>query len=322
MFGIGHSTGALLVPTDEGPVIRLRPGAGRVVAIAFSAAGDQVATVSERGNVHLWNSATGALVGELPRPDADPAPILNGASAVFSGDGVWLAAVSDRLRWWKLGDRTHVCSVDPNAVFELRFPAGNANLLSTGAGAFKRWDLASCKAVDEQMAETGGTFGSALSPDGAWMAAAEEAGHSLSVFTTAPFRRKGIYARSASCEDHVNPWRFSRDGRLLLVTGNTRWFRSFRVGSFAVVGSWRSAAGEPPESVTPLDDGAHLVVRAASGESTVVDTRAPKKGWVLPSKGARAFDSSADSRWLVGTAERAGFLWEVATGRMARSFEP
>jgi len=322
VLGIGHLRGALLVPGGDGPTTSIEPAGGRVTAIGFSPGGEQVATVTNAGNVHLWTASNGALITELPRSDPDPRPVFNGAAVAFSTNGAWLAAVSDRVRLWHLEDRKQACSWDSNSVFELRFAPDGRSLVSTGGGSFKRWDTSTCAALDDKFAETGGTFGSVLSPDGTWMAAAEDTGHSLSLFTTSPFRRKGSYARSASCDDHVNPVRFSRDGRLLLVTGNTRWFRSFRVGTFAVAAAWKMPAGDPPESVTPFDDGVHLIVRAASGDTTVLDTLAPSKRVVLQPSGATAFDTSPDSAWFVGMTDRTAFLWETATGKLVRTLQP
>jgi hypothetical protein len=173
------------------------------------------------------------------------------------------------------------------------------------------------------MAETGGTFGSVLSPDGSWLAASEDSGHGLTVFATSPFKRKGKnYARASSCEDHVNPVRFSRNGQLLLVTGAAHWFKAFRVGTFSQIGTWTALPRHIPQELYPFDDGTHVIAEWEDGSVKLIDTKNAKQEMPIEIRGPLRFSLSPDSRWFVGLTENKAIVFETSSGKQVHSLDP
>ncbi len=169
--------GAVLVPA--GPIedipadVVLQTGhSGPVTALAFSPAGDALASASDDGTVRLWNPATGRMRLRL-----------DGGSALrtlaFSPDGGALAAGGDdhTIRIWNLAGKLRATLVGHDEIVTaVAFSPDGKRLISAGGGVWgdgigdvRLWDAASGRLLRVVLSRAMGVTSVAFTADGAGM---------------------------------------------------------------------------------------------------------------------------------------------------------
>lgn len=284
-----------------------------ILRVVFSVKGDRLASVDTAGVARVFDAKTGALVVELPGA-------LNGQvqALAFSASGKLFAASDDKVASvWSVASAKKVCATADSWTHEIAFTKDEGSLVTTGLGALERWDVATCEKKASSGASTGGTFGSWVAPSGAYAAVAAEAGHHLALFEGRDLAGVDVIARSASCHDHVGPVRFSRDGEVLLASGNWRWFRSYRLDSKKSIAAYDVPRPEEVTSALPFDDGERLfLVRGDKGE--LVSASSKQVILTLALDGALLFDLSWDNKRLLGVGKDGARVWDTYTGKLER----
>lgn len=315
-FAAGLGNKVSIVPIAGGAPVALADHTKAVRALVFSIKGDRLATVDDGGGVRVWDPSSGKLIAELPS-----APSGEVYSIAFSDDGRRLAAASGVATIWDVDKKKIVCSTEEGWMFQLAFTRDMGSLVTTGNGEMVKWDAGTCKRKTDNRAQTGGTFGSWVSPDGKYVAASAPDGHGLSLYDAAAgFKGLGVLAKSFGCEDHVGPVAFSRDGEVLLATGSYRWFRSIRLDSMKTIATY-----DVPKSDAPVDelvmfgDGQRLfLVRGDKGE--MVSASSKSVVFTFDRKGARTFDISWDMKFILGAGGGSAYVWDAGSGALVKSF--
>lgn len=321
-LAISYGRRVIVAPFD-GPWVALGEASSEIRALAFAHDGATLGAVCDDGSVRLWDVLRGTSV-ELPRPDATANERIDAAALAFSRDDKRLVARSDRLRVFRVPDRSHVCSADPGWAYEYAFSPDRAALLGTGIGELRRWDAANCKETFTFQAKTGATFGSTLSVDGADMAVADADGHDLSVFaTTKPAAQRAKLLSVPSCDAHVGPMRYSRDGRVLVAAGiRGTWFRSFDAKTLAPIASWSAAKGAAFATLDMLDDGLQFVTTDDTGRATLRHARRATEVALDAMGVAGGFVGAPDARHVAASKEAVTYVWDVPGGKLVRTIDP
>jgi WD40 repeat protein len=164
-------------------------------------------------------------------------------------------------------------------------------------------------------AETGATFGIALSPDGRWAAASAPAGHGLQVFDVHAWGpRTLVVVPEGACLEHVAP-EFSPNGRLVLAYGGQRWVKAFEAGTWKPYASYHAPPARELARAAP--DVSRVVVTSAGGRDPAVVTVATNAEIKLerPLEDA-SFAISADGLHVAASAGGAVRVWSAKTGRV------
>jgi WD40 repeat protein len=312
----GRRAVVVSLAAPDSAVVALAAAPSPHASLTFAPDGSRVASVGEDRVIRLYDAAAGTLAVELraPDPTADPRSGFD-TRVAFSADGARLVAATDRARVWEIAARRHVCSASEEWLHDVRLTAdGREFAASSITGAFGRFGATDCKLIADGTADTGGTFGTDLSPDGRWLASSEQ-GHGLKIHGLQPKSQRPMKTPTTTCQHHVVPV-FSRDGKVLVVTAD--WFRSYRVPGFTLVAEWTPSASEREAMDVTFDDGLHVLLRD-DARSAIIDVRAPKKETRLDPRGAKRFDTSPDSAWLAGVAPGAVHVWNAGTGALVRS---
>ena len=159
---------------------------GEVVAVSFSADGKLLATTSLDSTIKIWDVSL-AVIGrvELERTLSGMAMPVD--SAAFNGDGRGLAVSgANAVSVWELNTgaalRTIIMPAVTRGVDDLTRPSrtvfgagGQLIAAKSGANEVKLWETRSGREVKSFPITQGKTFaGGAISPDGKWVALAED----------------------------------------------------------------------------------------------------------------------------------------------------
>lgn len=308
---------AAIVPVDDGEPVALAPASSTHEVLAFSPDGQRLASIGHDGAVRLF-AADGTLAGQLFAGDAGARDDVASPSLAFSADGARLVVVTDRARVWEVATRAQVCVVADGWIADVVFQADGRSIAGSSlTGAFGRWDAARCTPIDQGSADTGGTFGTSLSPDGRWLASSEQ-GHGLRIHLLEKKGERPIATPTTTCRHHVAP-AFAQDGKTLVVLAD--WFRSYRVPGFTPLASWSPKPAEREAIVQTFDDGLHVLVQDER-HTAVVDVRTPAKEVRVEANGITRFVPSPDSAWLAGIAKDGVHVWSATTGKPVRTVAP
>lgn len=303
-----------LIPVDGSKPRDLEDLAGNINTATFAIKGDRFATTDKAGKVRVWDANSGKVVADLP--DVPPEEIHD---IVFSDDGKLLAAASTFAVVWDIDKKKKRCATSETMMHQIAFTRDQLSLVTTGVGNHARWDSTTCAEKATGSAATGGTFGSWLSPDGKYAAAAAEDGHGLYLYEAKSFQEIERLAKSDGCTDHVGPVRFSRDGEIMLASGSFKWFRSFRMDSKKTIASYTIPKADELTAMIMFDDGERLLL-VREDKCELVSAVDKKIVVTMDLKGASAFDVSWDRRFLLGANAKEAFVWDTATGKLVRSF--
>ena len=244
---LSQTAGASTVPElDVLPDGVLTGHGGHVRAVAFSAAGDRLASAGEDGSIRFWGPKTdGFSLAQLLLGSEETLAVLpagNVTSVAISPDGKFIAAGDDKgnLQLWDqpknstepaMQSATGHWSADATAIRSLAFiRTGNGLALVSGGdeGVLRRWDTVSRHEIGKDMADdhAGPIQSIAVSPDGKMFAAGHRDGmvRLWDATTGAPLRRveKPTYISNEYVLDEVV---FSRDGKHLAIAGFDRNLR-------------------------------------------------------------------------------------------------
>ncbi|MBL8742185.1 MAG: WD40 repeat domain-containing protein [Myxococcales bacterium] len=288
------------------------PGTDRgVIALALSPKGGRIATLDAAGRARVWDTATGALVAELPGDVGDyPLPIA------FAHDCSAVAAAGQsKLVVWDLKSKTERCHWDEAQVSQLVFTDDIAWVIGTGGGNWMKWNARSCKLENRGWARTGGTFGSWLDLRGRWLGAAEVDGHGLSLYEGRSMKPIERLASSHSCKDHTSGG-FSTDGEIFFGYGSGYWFKSIRASSLKTIAAY-DIPGEPA-GVVPFDDGERIYL-IRDGKLTLVNAVEKKDVVSFDVGDEGAFSVSPDGTKLAGMGDSTVTVRDALTGKVLAS---
>ena len=312
LAGIGKKLA--LIPVDGSKPRTFDDFPGNINTLVFSIKGDRFASNDATNDVRVWDSNSGKVIADLP--DVPPGEIND---VVFSDDGKLISAASSFAVIWDIDKKKKRCATAETIMHQIAFTRDQLSLVTTGVGNHARWDATTCEQKASGSAATGGTFGSWMSPDGKYAAAAAEDGHGLYLYETKVFQEIERLAKSDGCTDHVGPLHFSRDGEILLASGSFKWFRSFRMDSKKTIASYTVPQADELNFMIMFEDGERLLLgRKDKGE--LVSAVDKKVVLTIDLKGATSFDVSWDRRYLLGANSKEAFVWDTSTGKLVRSF--
>ncbi len=297
-----------------------------IAFMTFSPKGDRLATVTTKLTVQVWDATSGASLGTMPEGISDDEV----DDVQFSPDGKLLAGAGrSTARIWDIAQKRKVCETSGTLAFNLAFTPDQQSLVTSGVGAIARFDATTCELKASASANTGGTFGSWVAPDGLHVAAGAGAGHDLELFAGRDFHPVRTLTKSAGCADHVNA-RFSRDGKVLLASGGTMWLRSFNLETLKSIAAYDIPAPDRVAFTLPFDDGQRALVARRGAASADTDPPATaelvslpdkKVAFTIPLEGAETLDISWDQTRLLGATKEKVLLWDSATGKLLQTFE-
>jgi WD40 repeat protein len=317
--------GALLAISSPAGVdfVDATTGAGFSITAAsletFDFSPDQsLLALSESGTrVTLWDVAAGALRHTWPGGAASVLFSADGKRVALAGEG--FVAVRDA------GTGAEIMRAIPDSnPFGLAFSTSGKELVVTGNNVLV-WAYAvdsGAKLPGGGGADTTGTFGIALSPDGRWAAASAPAGHGLQVFDVHAWGpRTLVVLPEGSCKEHIGP-SFPANGRFVFAHGGQRWVKGFETGTWKPYASYHAPEGREIASVAA--DLSRVVVTKGEGRGAAVVT----VGNGAETKLERAFEAeagysiSADGLHVAGSAGGAVRVWSAKTGRVVYEQQP
>jgi WD40 repeat protein len=316
--------GSIVVLRDEGvDLVDVATGAGIAIqhagAVGHALSADEsMLVVSGGGQTSLWDARAAALKHVLPEDASNLVVSADGTRLALAGESriAMYDATSGKELWHQASD------INP---FGLAFADKAKELVVTGNNAAVQVRSLDAGALlpGGGSADTGGTFGIALSPDGRFAAASAPAGHGLQVFEVHAWGpRTLVVVPEGACKEHVS-LEFSNDGRHLYGWGGRRWVKGFDVGSWRPYASWHAppgrevaaAAGDLSRVLSMKEDGSDpLIVNVSTSSETKLER---------PLSGSTAYVLSADGQRLVGWSEaKAIRVWAAKTGKVEYEEQP
>ena len=284
-------------------------GARRYGAVAAAPDGTLVAAIDLKGEVvHVWNTATGALVAELGNSGTEF------FSVAFSADGRWLAmSGGSDVRVVEVATWTQVVRLDGQRRLSWD-PTGPRLLTGSGDGDVAIWEIPRGSRL-HHLRELGEAVNRvAFSPDGQLVVAASDDG-TVQVWSAAgTLRSQGNYLHCKAVSVEFDP-----GSRLVAVAG---WSGSVAVVD-AVLGMPITVLDGPRNVVMAahFDPSSRRVVGASwDGTARVWDATAPYRRWSSPPVGDDCdFVTSLepDRRFVaVGCRGRSTRIWDTERGEL------
>jgi WD40 repeat protein len=305
---LSRDGGLDLVDLPGGGGLALRHGS----ADAFVLSSDEARlALAGGGQVSLWDLGAGALLHTF----ADDA-----TQVAFSADGARLALGGDSLLAVReVASGKELMRVKPDTTpFGLAFGAGDKELVVT-AGNFLVGVFAADTGASRPgggTADTGGTFGVSLSPDGRFAAASAPAGHGMQVSDVHAWApRTLVTLPEGHCQEHIFAG-FSADGRHLYAWGGQRWVKGFEVGNFKPYASYHAPPGR---NVAAIADDLSRVVTAKEGgtdAALLTVSSAAETKLERPFPTAASYALSADGQRVAGWSGGELRVWSAKTGKV------
>ncbi len=321
-FAVTFDGGVLVAPVVGGASVvipRSMKGSAAVSDMAFSDDASRLALGSGDGSAEILDALSGASLAKLKSPGT-PGYV---SAVAFSHDGSLLAVSGEHIDLWEIAGKRVVCKAEANNVAQVAFAADGRSFSATGSSRYVTSDASDCHTLAEGSLDTGGTFPSVLSPDGAFVASSEAAGHELNVYATRPFARRGKLPGASSCEDHVGQIRFSDKGALLSA-GNNHWVRTYEPKTFRRIGAWQADPQAIPSQIAFFPDGRRFVLVPEKGAPEVFDLKTQKAVCQLQITGHRpsTLEVTATGAFVVGVTPDAVVVWDAATCAKMRDVAP
>jgi WD40 repeat protein len=282
---------------------------------ALSPKGDRVAAIDADGVARVWEASTGKLLAEVSSVGQDA------GSVSFSPDGGAIVAVGETLVIWDIEKKAERCRTEASWIYQVVFTEDGQQVLGTSGGHWEKRNAQTCEKLADGWARTGGTFGSTLDLRGRWFAAAEVDGHGVALYEGRSFKPVEALAQSHGCTDHVSLLSFSPDGEILLTSGGTRWFKSFRTSSRKTIAAYDIPKPDEVTGLTPFDDGERLYVRR---EKRVTLVSAVSKQEVISfdlEEGEGGLQVSPDGKHLLTVGKDKANVRDTLTGKVKSTVE-
>ncbi|HTM22654.1 MAG TPA: WD40 repeat domain-containing protein, partial [Kofleriaceae bacterium] len=315
--GDGAKVYVWTLPLDGKPAPRPRVLAhpGGLLALAFDAAGEQLASGGWDKKVRIWQLAGAKLLREMAPADTQ-ADEITGLAYDAKGDLLAAARLGGVALWdTDVGDKLRVLGA---AVPEVRTGVvsgdGGTLVTATSSGHLVVWHPSAREPV--QVIDAGGKWlwDVDLSPDGSRLAAASEDG-TVTIYTLPDGKRGPVI--QAPKEPYAAA--FSPDGKRLAIGGG-----------FETLGLWDAASGAPIAELAPAAtegaveelawvDDTRLLVSMSSNRVRLWDTATrtavrshglSQKGYILPLAISRD-----RSRFAAGAENGSLGVWDLATGK-------
>lgn len=283
----------------------------RVTLQAMSADESLVAVADDTGRTTLWDTRKGSLRRAWPAA---------GETMVLAADGAKLAMAGPALVVWDTATGAEALRVEDTSAFGMAFGANGKELVATTNNiVVAAYDLKTGAKLSEGGAQTGGTFGIDVSPDGRWAAASAPDGHGMQVFDVHAWGPRQLVVIEA-CSEHIFP-RFSRSGRFIFAFAGSLWVKGFEAGTWKPYASYRAPAGR--ELASAADDLSRVVVTREQRAPVVVtvETKAETKldgAFEEPA----SYEISADGLFVAAALSGAARVWSTKTGRLVYEVHP
>lgn len=310
---VGHPKGIDFIDPQKGTGFSITIGA-EVSLIAMSSDGSRLALADGAERITLWDTGAGKLLHTWKVAATD---------MILSADGSKLAAATaTKLLAWDAASFAEVFAIEPEApVFGLAFTAGAKEIVATSNNvSVLAYDLATRKQLGGGGAETGGTFGIALSPDGRWAAASAPAGHGMQVFDVRSWGPRQLVVIE-DCKEHVFP-RFASNGRFVFAHGGSRWVKGFEAGSWKPYASYHAP---PDREVASAADDLSRVVVTGEGKPpavVVVESKAETRLERPFGGGEASYSISGDGQFVAAASGGEARIWAAKTGRIVYEVTP
>jgi serine/threonine protein kinase/WD40 repeat protein len=308
-------------PTTGKLLHRMEAGADLAGVIAWHPAGTLIAVGGSRGQVYLWDAATGRAHATLHGHDAGV------ESMAFAAGGAVLVSDSDdgTTRLWdpwageallRLPGRTQAVSRD-----------GRRLLIQTGTH-LSHWELVCGREYRtlprgklSNLREA--IHNTAFSPGGRWLLGSSSRG--VWLWDMAAESQAVLLPLSRTIDAQFHPRRAE-----LFTSGDAglfRWQAQVRDGVLRIGPSARCLVGGPVQRISVDQEGRRLTVVAQrlGGGGRVIDLDHPGgKVLVLPHDNTIFTATSPDGKWIAtGTQHGSGVkLWEARTGKEHRHLIP
>jgi WD40 repeat protein len=305
---------------------------GRVHCASFSPNGSTFLTCGHEGVVRVWSSVTGRQIRALRGPEPGSAI----TDAVFSPNGILVAAaVTDgTARVWeaRTGFQLGVMFGHSNPTTKVAFNASGKSIATGSPDTRARTWLTNGKPVAILAGHTGAINSVAFSPDGRSVLTGSEDG-TARLWASGTEPDLVLVARQKS----ITTFALSADRRRVIVgdargvarvrqVGRRRVLATMRVrGPVTAVAFGRAGpiVATGPTLSLAVSDHTHRVARGRSDGSVTISRATDAPAQFLRVKGAAvtALAFSPDEALLAfGDSKGRAGLWDLASGRMLRSF--
>jgi WD40 repeat protein len=305
---------AWLVDTKDGTTTEVAREILPLIAVQPSPSGDTWALVGKSG-IELRRT-DGSLVRRVRA-------LLGGnwdsSAAAISHDGRRLAHSGDRIRLWDT-ETGRLLLVRPRLIHQTwagAFTPDGSALVLVGPASFVVMDAENGKLFgQEHNTGTGATFPCVVSPDGRWVGAGADNGHTARVWSTFPFRQVADLATARDCQNHTSPF-FQDDGRRVTALSNGE-VQVFEVGTWRRLGKRPLSSLEFLQSTSDREGKYVLLLKDGKEPDRVVEASSGRVVARLEGPTGEALQFSDDGRQVADLVGGEVIVRDTATGKIAR----
>jgi WD40 repeat protein len=255
--------------------------------------------------LQIWSTKDGALKQQVA--------VQAGSAMSLSHDGRFIA-IADGARAWRVADGVALPAIEDPPIMDLwalTFVADNRHLAALNPAGVLVWDITTGKPAHQKMFATGAASPLAVSPDGAFVAVAEEL-HRLLAYRLSTATTTHLETVS-DCADHLVAVHFAKDSRTLRVGALSGWWRSWNLPTLSPRSSYKPQS--PDEESWMSDDGATVIVRRPDGTVEAWDAFKSRKRHQLDGRlPGMDLELSSDGRYLSAAGEQLA-VWDLNDGR-------
>ena len=305
---------AWLVDTQEGTAAEVAREILPLIAVQPSPSGDTWALVGKVG-IEL-RSADGSLLRRIQAPLGGQ---WDNSATAISHDGKRLAHSGDRIRVWDT-ETGRLLLVRPRLVHQTwsaAFTPDRSAVVFVAPSSFVVMDADNGKLFgEEHNTGTGATFPCVVSPDGRWVGAGANNGHTARVWSTFPFRHAADLATARDCQNHTSPF-FQDDGRRVTALSNGE-IQVFEVGTWKRLG--KRPFADPGFHLNPSDPEGKLVLlwKDEKEPARIAEASSGRVVAKLEGPTGETFQFSDDGRRIADLMGGELVVRDTATGKITR----
>jgi WD40 repeat protein len=301
LVAIGNNRGVDIIDPLKGTGFAIttgRPAATRIT-------GDEslAAVADGSGRVTVWDLPGASLRHTIKASEEDLA---------FSADGKLLAgSTAEGVVVWDVSSCAELRRAEPGGFGLALTPNGGEVVVSSNNVEVSAYDVRTGAKAGGGGAQTGATFGLALSPDGRFAAAGAPDGHGLQVFSVHGWGLRQLVTVS-SCQEHIFP-SFTSDSHLVLANGGGLWIKAFEAGSWKPYASYHARSDRRVYGVA--DDLSRVVVTKNGVDPVVVTVSTNAEVKLEGGFPVETFYSmSPDGSLVAGASAGVIRVWSAKTG--------